>query len=749
MHLTSRRAIRLASLVACATASLALPLAAQRGGGGGGDSTRATLPLTPTKPLKFSTDEGTWMSLDVSPDGKTIAFDILGDLYTIPVTGGAAKRLTSGQQFDGQPHFSPDGKTIVFTSDKTGSDALWLMNADGTNPRAITREEQRNFISPTWSPDGKYIVVSKNAALFGSAYDLWMYHKDGGAGIKLTGNEPAPAAGARAGGPGGNALNNFVGPAFGKDARYIYTAARNGAGGYNQTSLGWQIGVFDRETGHTYIRTNANGSGMRPALSPDGKWLVYATRNDSLTALRIRDLATGDEHWLAPNVQRDDQESRFSRDLVPPYTFTPDSKSVIAAHHGHFWKIDVADGKQTMIPFTAEVDQMIAGAIKGEYPVNDSTLNVRQIRSPVTSPDGKRLAFVALDKLWMIDLPAGKAKRVTATANLGEFSPAWSPDGKYLAYVTWNEAGGGDLYRISTDGKGKPEKLSSQPGFYDKLTYSADGKKLVVARGPREMRRDRDELGGNNAEAAGVELVYLPATGGAFTTITPLTRYGQPHVGPDSGRIYIYEPSEGLVSIRWDGTDRKALLKATMGGGGGGGGGGGASEVLLSPDGERALVLGGTNLYIVNAVPMAGTTQTVNLSNPAQAVVPVRRITRIGGDFPAWAAGGKKVTYALGHSYFSYDIGVADSLVRDSTARADSVRNAPRGGGAGAGAGAGAGVAGSALATTTGRGVAGGPSMMTVMPWVISLTSRTTSQLAVRMQPWLEVRPMFCGEFVP
>src|SRR5262249_47661174 len=174
------------------------------------------------------------------------------------------------------------------------------------------------------------------------------------------------------------------------------------------TSLGWQIGVYDRETGKTFARTNAPGAGMRPALSPDGKWLAYASREDSNTTLRLRDLATGDERVLAPSIQRDDQESRFTRDIVPPYTFTPDSKSIVIAHHGKIWRISVPDGRQTMIPFTADVDQMIMGAIKEEFAYNDSTLLVRQIRSASPSPDGKHLIVVALDRLWMVDLPSGK-----------------------------------------------------------------------------------------------------------------------------------------------------------------------------------------------------------------------------------------------------------------------------------------------------------------------------------------------------
>ncbi|MEP6729028.1 MAG: amidohydrolase family protein [bacterium] len=686
-------------ILAAALSLLAASADAQRTAGDSGGRALRELPLTVTKPLRFTTDEGTWLSLDVSPDGKTIAFDLLGDLYTLPMEGGKATRVTSGQAFDGQPHYSPDGKTIAFVSDRTGADNLWLMNANGTGAHALTREDGRTFISPTWSPDGKYVVVSRNGA--GAGYNLFMYHRDGGTGLQLTTSPATPAAPGAPGG-GGGFPNNYVGAAFGNDARFIYSAVRTTAGGgYNQTSLNWQIGVYDRKTGKTFVRTQAVGSGMRPELSPDGKWLVYATRKDSLTALRLRDLATGDERWLAPNVQRDDQESRYSRDLLPPFAFTPDSKAIVIAHHGKLWRINVPDGTQAMIPFTADVDQMIAGAIKLDFPHDDSTLLVRQIRNAIPSPDGKRLAFTALDKLWLLDLAACptsstggapsaacKPKRLTSSTDVGEFSAAWSPDSRYVAYVTWNEQTGGDIYRARTDGSGKPERLSTQSAFYDKLAYAPDGKRLVVGRGPREQRRDRDELDGPSADAAGVELVWLPATGGAATVITPVTRFGQPHFGPDSTRVYLWEPPDGLVSMRYDGTDRQSHLKIGTANpaGGGGGGGGGADEVILSPDGDRALVQAGTNIYMISSVPLVGATPpSISITNPSRSAVPVRRLTKVGGDFARWSHDGKSIVYSLGRSYFTYDLARADSLVRDSTARADSLRG---GGNRGAGAGA-------------------------------------------------------------
>ena len=103
-----------------------------------------TLPLIPTRSLRFTATEGTWISLDVAPDGRTILFELLGDLYTLPIAGGTATRITSGQGFDMQPRYSPDGKSIVFVSDRNGSENLWIADADGANARALTTGERQD-----------------------------------------------------------------------------------------------------------------------------------------------------------------------------------------------------------------------------------------------------------------------------------------------------------------------------------------------------------------------------------------------------------------------------------------------------------------------------------------------------------------------------------------------------------------------------------------------------------------------------
>jgi len=113
-------------------------------------------PGTP-RTIGIDTDSGTWMSLDVSPDGRSIAFDLLGDIYVLPIGGGEARAIHSGLSWSMQPRFSPDGSEIAFTSDAGGADNIWIADSDGGNARQLTQEDFRTLNNPFWSPDGNYL----------------------------------------------------------------------------------------------------------------------------------------------------------------------------------------------------------------------------------------------------------------------------------------------------------------------------------------------------------------------------------------------------------------------------------------------------------------------------------------------------------------------------------------------------------------------------------------------------------------
>ncbi|MDP6033272.1 MAG: amidohydrolase, partial [Candidatus Marinimicrobia bacterium] len=155
------------------------------------DSLGNNLPLEPTRTISFTTDEGTWMSLDVSPDGKSIIFDLVGDLYSIPFRGGEAKRITSGIAFDSQPVFSPNGEMISFISDRGGSENLWVADLDGSNPKQLTKSTDGQFASPVFSNDGNYVYVSQTSWP-ARTFEIWMYHIKGGSGIQITKAKASP-----------------------------------------------------------------------------------------------------------------------------------------------------------------------------------------------------------------------------------------------------------------------------------------------------------------------------------------------------------------------------------------------------------------------------------------------------------------------------------------------------------------------------------------------------------------------------
>ncbi len=614
------------------------------------DDAKKPLPLEGTRAVAFATDEGSWISLDVSPDGNTIVFELLGDLYTLPIAGGEARRITDGMAFDSQPRFSPDGKKIVFVSDRDGDENLWIANADGSDPQGLTKGKNNVFRSPDYTPDGKYVVVSKATPGTPPTTHLWMYHVDGGSGVKLTGNSS-------------DNKNLFaLGPAFGKDPRYVWFTERTAAGSvYNQLNFRWQLAVYDRQTGENFRQSDRVGAAMRPVLSPDGKWLVYAERWDAQTGLRLRDLQSGDDKWLAYPVTRDDQESASTRDLMPGSSFTPDSQALITSFDGKIWRIDVPSGKTTPIPFKANVDLKLGPQVAFDYGVDQAPVRAQQIRYARLSPDGKRLAFTALEHLYVMDYPKGTPRRVSSST-AGEHHPTWSPDGTFIAYVTWSDEDGGHVYRVNASG-GQPERLTRVSSFYSDPVFSPDSQRIVVVRGPREERREDFSPAGRGGQA--LELVWIPAGGGDATLITPYRSQGRPHFGADPTRIYTWEGNKGLVSFRWDGTDRRTHAKITWYKNPLANDPNAATEVTIGPDGEHAIVQAGFRIYMVT-IPMVGgeTPPSISVSNPDGASVPVRKLTNVGGEFIDWTEQGKAVTWSMGRTFFRYDLAASDAAFK-------------------------------------------------------------------------------------
>ena len=626
-----------------------------------------SLPLKPSRKINFNTNEGSWMSLDVSPDGKTIVFDLMGDLYTMPFEGGKATAITKGLAYDVHPRYSPDGKKLLFISDRSGADNVWYIDMEKKDTMQVTSDQNQYFPDACWTPDGDYIIFSKGRRNM----KLYMVHRRGGGGIQLL---------------DGPASLKAIDPAPSADGRYIYFSGRNSAWRYNALLPQYEIGMYDREKGNTTYITSRYGSGFTPVLSKDGKWMVYGSRFEDKTGLVIRDLKTGDEKWLAYPVQRDEQESIAPLGVLPAMCFTPDSKALVASYGGRFYKIPVDGSKITEILFSADVQLELGPKLSFKYVVSDTAYQQStQIRDAVPSPDGKRLAFTILNRLYVMDYPSGTPKRVTNN-DFTEAQPAWSPDGNALVFCTWN-ATGGNIYKATLGAKGNTLlKLTNEPGLYQYLAYTPKGDKIVFLRSKARAYKDSYGPGYDGSED---DLCWISPAGGEIVKIDNAAGRYNPHfVKGDDSRIYLNNNNGDIISVNWEGVDEKKLAHIT-----------GitsfgsvptingkpdaskmgcimfeddaneremnppaaASWITMSPTGGKALAQINNNVYVVT-IPKTGKTEEISVANADDAEFPARKLTDVGGEFPFWQADGKTVHWSLGSTHFTYDVEKAQNF---------------------------------------------------------------------------------------
>ena len=597
-----------------------------------------TLQLKPERTIEFDTDEGTWLSLDVSPDGRTIVFELLGDIYTLPITGGRAVPLLSGMAMETQPRFSPDGKQIAFLSDRDGSENVWTVDVDGTHPRKLSDEKRAEFASPTWAPDGQFVIVSKTGSHLG-ANELWLYHRMGaGPGTQVTKSKAKPDA------PRDD-WNNDLGAAYSPDGKFVYFARRKRNFTYNVTFPLWQLVRRNLITGEEDTLTSLAGSAFRPLVSPDGKFLVYGTRYEQRTALRIRTLATGDDRWLANSVQRDDQESRATRDLLPGYAFTPDSRAIVLNYGGHIWRLPVngTEKDASPIPFQAHVRLDLGPLLRFAGRVEDGkSVQSRLIMQPAWSPDGKQVAFSSFGHIYLADESGKQVHRLTNEKEC-EYQPSWSPDGQRIVYVTWGSGGG--VIKAVAAGGGSPSTLTSNPAFYRDPVFSPDSEHIYALHASTNERFEMESEFGK--PQGGLDLIQLPSSGGAWKIVLPSRGTGQPHFGPEKDRIYLYGPP-GLLSVREDGSDQRVLMKVVGPNPDAAPEPPPVSDVRLNPKGDLALVLLNRELWLI-PVPRTGGTPTVDLAKPGVAA---RRLTPVGTDSFEWGREGQEVHWSLGATTF-------------------------------------------------------------------------------------------------
>jgi imidazolonepropionase-like amidohydrolase/Tol biopolymer transport system component len=581
----------------------------------------------PSETVKIDTHQGTWMSVDVSPDGRLIVFDLLGDLYTLPMEGGEATALTSGMAWDMQPTFSPQGDRVAFTSDRGGGDNLWTLPLDGGEPVQITDESFRLLNGPAWSPDGAYIVGRKHFTSGRSlgAGEMWLYPAEGGGpGLPLT-SRP-------------NDQQDVNEPTFSPDGAHLYYSQDVSPGPSFQYNKNPHSGIYaiqrlDLESGDVVRVTQATGGAARPTPSPDGERLAFVRRVREQTTLWVRDLDSGAERPLWDGLDRDMQEAWAIHGIYPRMAWTPDGESLVLWAQGGLHRVHL-DGTIEPILFHVQDTREIRTAQRVPIEVAPDTFDVKMLRSVTVSPDGKRVVFQALGVLWVKELPDGQVRRLTRQTDHVEDRPTFTPDGRTVIYATWDDQAYGTLRAVSARG-GRGRTLTDRPGHYRESTVSPDGRTLV-------FRRSR---GGWLRSALWSEEPGLYVMGAGGGEATRLLDHGRsPHFGPDGDRVFFLSGEGESTALKSIGlTDRTVRTHATTEMG---------IDLRVSPDGRW---LGLQEHYNAYVMPFPATGRSLTVS-PDMTALKIRKVSEDAGNGIHFSADGTRAYSSLGPSLLSFDL---------------------------------------------------------------------------------------------
>lgn len=570
--------------------------------------------------VSFQVNEGTWMNLDMSPDGKTIVFDLLGDIYAIPASGGEAKLLRGGLAWEVQPRFSPDGQFISFTSDAGGGDNIWYMKADGSNAKAITDEDFRLLNNAVWSPNGEYIVARKHFTSGRSlgAGELWMYHLSGGKGVQLTKRK--------------NDQQDLNEPCFDPSGRYIYYSEDVYPGGYFQynkdpNSQIYVVKRYDMFNGTNETVISGGGGAVRPQVAPNGKQIAFVKRVREKSVLFLHDLESGIEWPLYDSLSKDQQEAWAIFGVYTGFSWTPDSKDIIIWSHGKILKINAETQKASEIPFTATVNQKIRKAIRYRQEVAPDEFTSKMIRHAVTSPDGKTLVFSAAGYLYKKELPDGTPSRLSTQNDYFEFEPAFSPDGKTLVFVSWSDKETGAIKQMAIKG-GSAKTISTGKGIFRSPSYASDGKTILYWK-----ERGNDHQGFAWTEDAGIYV--MESSGKNPKQIGKAV--SKPNWSKDGQWIY-YERGNDLWKMNMLGYEEQKVISSTY-----------ANNYSLSPDNRWVAF---TDLHKVYVAAFPETGKSLDLGAGSRNI-PVAQFAKDAGINLHWSADGKTLHWTLGDEYFS------------------------------------------------------------------------------------------------
>lgn len=584
-------------------------------------------PGTPIKQVPIRTDEGTWMDLDLSPDGRTIAFSLLGDIYTMPIAGGTPTRIAEGLAWEVQPRFSPDGRRIAFVSDRGGGDNIWLMNSDGSGKVALTKEEFRLLNQPSWSPDGQYIVAKKHFTTGRSlgTGEVWLYHVSGGGGVKLVAK------------PDDAHQKELGEPIFAPDGKSIYFTQNITPGPIFEYAQDSTQEVFDIEryelaTGRTTTAVGGLGGAVRPTPSPDGKRIAFVRRDGPQTSLWVKDIESGIERKVYHDLDRDVQETWAVTGVYPNMDWTPDSRTIVFWAGGKIRRVSVDGGEADVIPFRIDDSRAVADAPHPRIPVGEDSFEARMIRFASVSPDGRQVVYESLGKLWLKPSSGGAPKRlVTGGGDALELYPAWSRDGSRIAFVSWTDKGLGRIMTVGANG-GAAKALTSQPGHYANPAFSPDGGSIVF-----EKRGGGFMTSPDWSENPGVYRVS--ASGGTPALVTRGT--ASPQFGADGERLFMLASADGkqqLISTDLNGEARRVHAEGEL-----------ANDYRVSADGRTVAF---RQNYEVFAMPLMPGGQAVSVDEKASAL-PVTRVSSGGADYINWSNGGAQLHWTMGPSLYT------------------------------------------------------------------------------------------------
>ena len=586
---------------------------------------------TITVPLDTRT--GTWMSVDVSPDGKQIVFDLLGDLYLLPIEGGEAKALTHSIAWEMQARFSPDGKRLAYMSDAGGGDNIWVMNVDGSNAHEVSKEKFRLPNNPVWHPNGQYIAARKHytgTRSLGSG-EIWLYHIGGGEGVAL--NEKP------------NWQKDLGEPAFSPDGRHVYYSQDTTPGltfEYNKDSNGqiYQIFRKDLQTGKTTPFVSGAGGAVRPTPSPDGKYLAFVRRIRNQSTLFLKDLKTGEETPVWGELERDMQEIWAVHGVYPSFGWLPDSKQMVLWAKGKIWRVDPFAKTAAEIAFHVTDSREIRPALRVQTRVAPEQFDVHQLRWVSVAPQGDKVIYSALGVLYLRALPDGTPQRLTKQEDHFEFHPKFSRDGKRVVFTTWNDVSLGSVRTLDL-ASGKETVLTPAPGKYLQPTFSPDGKQVVYV---------KSRGGFLTTPWHGLEPgVYAVATDGKAVPRLIADEGDAPQFGKDAEHVYLtrnfktgeVEWEMQLVRVALDQSPEQVIVKSEF-----------ANEFALSPDGAWLAFSERFHTYVM-PLPLAGKTFSIG---PKMENLPVRQLDVNAGEYLHFSGDSNKVYFALGDELFSREL---------------------------------------------------------------------------------------------